>query len=204
MCSNKSNQLERSAIKGNFLSKDPKNKILWCKTTAPVDYEYSTNFMEHYANEIYLGIKPELVWLLEHPPLYSAGTSAKESDLLDRNTFPIFNTNRGGQYTYHGPGQRVVYLMLNLKNRTQDVRAYISTLEKLIINTLRDFDIIGEQREERVGIWVKNKSNEDKIAAIGIRLRKWVSFHGIAINVNPNLEHFKGIIPCILLSIFIL
>ena len=142
---------------------------------------------------------PELVWLLEHPPLYTSGTSGKASDLLDPR-FPLIATGRGGQLTYHGPGQRVAYVMLDLKRRRPDVRAYVAALEQLIIRTLAAFNVRGERREDRVGVWVKRPDKgdgyEDKIAAIGVRLKRWVSFHGIAINVEPELSHFKAIVPC--------
>ena len=142
---------------------------------------------------------PELVWLLEHPPLYTSGTSGKPADLLDPR-FPMFATGRGGQLTYHGPGQRVAYVMLDLKRRRPDVRAYVASLEEWIIRTLDAFNVRGERREDRVGVWVrrpdKGAGHEDKIAAIGVRLRRWVSFHGIAINVEPDLSHFQAIVPC--------
>ncbi|EFM59555.1 lipoate-protein ligase B [Brucella sp. BO2] len=145
------------------------------------------------------------MWLVEHPPLYTAGTSANAEDLLTPDRFPVFNTGRGGEYTYHGPGQRVAYVMLDLKRRREDVRAFVASLEQWIIETLAAFNIKGERREDRVGVWVVRPEKprladgsmcEDKIAAIGIRLRRWVSFHGIAINVEPNLSHYGGIVPC--------
>lgn len=138
----------------------------------------------------------ELIWLLEHPPLYTAGTSARPGDLLAADRFPVYATGRGGQYTYHGPGQRVCYVMLDLKRRGPDVRLFVRNLEEWIIRTLAAFNIRGERREGRVGIWVAHGGREDKIAAIGVRLRKWVSYHGIAINVDPDLSHFSGIVPC--------
>lgn len=142
----------------------------------------------------------ELVWLLEHAPLYTAGVSAKDSDLLAPERFPVFRTGRGGQFTYHGPGQRVAYVMLDLRTRGRDVTRFVADLERWIIGALSDFNVTGEIREGRVGVWVERKgagwSREDKIAAIGVRLRKWVSFHGIAFNVEPDLEHFSGITPC--------
>jgi len=143
---------------------------------------------------------PELVWLLEHPPLYTAGTSAKHADLLDAR-FPVFASPRGGQYTYHGPGQRVAYVMLDLSSRRRDVRGFVAALEDWIIDTLCAFNVRGERREDRVGVWVDRTApggpvREDKIAAIGVRLRHWVSFHGVAINIDPDLSHFGGIIPC--------
>jgi len=138
----------------------------------------------------------ERVWLLEHPPLYTAGTSAKPADLVSPERFPVFATGRGGQYTYHGPGQRVAYVMLDLKRRGGDLRAYVAALEQWIIETLAAFGVAGERREDRVGVWVRREDREDKIAAIGIRVRHWVSFHGISINLAPDLSHFDGIVPC--------
>src|SRR5574343_493802 len=156
--------------------------------------------MDAHVDAIAHGREPERVWLLEHPPLYTAGTSAQEDDLVERERFPVFKTGRGGQYTYHGPGQRVAYVMLNLKARNPDVRAYVHDLERWIIATLARFNVVGEVRDDRVGVWVrrpeKGIGREDKIAAIGVRIRKWVSFHGISINVDPALEHFSGIVPC--------
>lgn len=157
--------------------------------------------MESRASAIADGRAEELVWLLEHPPLYSAGVSAKTADLLDPDRFPVFETGRGGQYTYHGPGQRVAYVMLDLTARDRDVHRFVTALETWIITALGDFNVEGHIREGRVGVWVERKSpglppREDKIAAIGIKLRKWVSFHGIALNVEPDLDHFSGIIPC--------
>ena len=156
--------------------------------------------MERRVAEIRAGTARELVWLLEPPPLYTAGTSAREADLLDPR-FPVFRSPRGGQYTYHGPGQRVAYVMLNLAERTRDVRGFVALLEEWIFGALGDFNIRGERRDDRVGVWVDRTRpgeprREDKIAAIGIRLRHWVSFHGIALNVEPDLSHFGGIVPC--------
>lgn len=143
---------------------------------------------------------PECVWFLEHPPLYTAGTSAKDSDLLDAGRFPVHRTGRGGQYTYHGPGQRVAYVMLDLQRPracgTADVRCYVHNLEEWVIRTLARFGIKGERREGRVGIWVSHGNREDKIGAIGVRVRHWISYHGIALNVSPDLSHFSGIVPC--------
>lgn len=144
---------------------------------------------------------PELVWLLEHPPLYTAGTSAKREDLVEPDRFPVYDAGRGGQYTYHGPGQRVGYVMLDLKARTPDVRRYVHDLEEWLIRTLDRFGVRGERREDRVGIWIVRKTpgfapREDKIAAIGVRVRRWVTFHGVSLNVEPDLSHFNGIIPC--------
>ena len=156
--------------------------------------------MEARAAAIAAGEAGELVWLLEHPPLYTAGVSSKPSDLLEPDRFPVFQTGRGGQFTYHGPGQRVAYIMLDLRERGRDVTRFVADLERWIIGALDTFNVKGEVREGRVGVWVERKSpgfaREDKIAAIGVRLRKWVSFHGIALNVEPDLDHFSGITPC--------
>ncbi len=155
--------------------------------------------MEERAAAVAVGNAPELVWLLEHPPLYTAGTSAKPQDLRDAR-FPVFQTGRGGQFTYHGPGQRIAYVMIDLKRRKPDVRAYVKNLEEWIIRSLGDFNVRGERRADRIGVWVrrpdKGDGYEDKIAAIGVRLKRWVSLHGIAINVEPDLTHFDGIVPC--------
>jgi lipoyl(octanoyl) transferase len=146
------------------------------------------------------GEAPELVWLLEHPPLYTAGTSARDADLIEPDRFPVYRSGRGGQYTYHGPGQRVAYVMLDLKRRGEDIRAFVAALEDWLIATLAEFNVKGERREDRVGVWVrrpeKGQNVEDKIAAIGIRVRHWVTFHGISLNVDPDLSHFSGIVPC--------
>lgn len=173
--------------------------VEWLISDAVVPYPDAVAMMEARVAAIAAGEAPELVWLLEHPPLYTLGTSGKESDLLDAR-FPTFATGRGGQLTYHGPGQRVAYVMLDLKRRRPDVRAYVASLEELILRTLAAFNVRGERREDRVGVWVrrpdKGADHEDKIAAIGVRLKRWVSFHGIAINVEPELSHFAGIVPC--------
>jgi lipoyl(octanoyl) transferase len=165
-----------------------------------VPYLDALNIMEQRVEQIITNQNSEMIWLLEHPPLYTAGTSAKTSDLLQSNLLPVYKAGRGGQYTYHGPGQRVMYLMLDLKKRTQgnpDLKQYVYNLEQLIIESLIEFGIKGERKKGRVGIWViAQNSKEEKIAAIGIRVKKWVTYHGIAINVNPNLEHFNGIVPC--------
>ncbi len=162
-------------------------------------YDTALAGMEARVAEITGGRGPELVWLVEHPPLYTAGTSAGDAELLDAR-FPVYQAGRGGQMTYHGPGQRVVYLMLDLKRRRPDVRAFVATLEEWIIRALAHFNVQGERRDDRVGVWVrrpdKGDGYEDKIAAIGIRLKSWVSLHGIAINVEPDLSHFSGIVPC--------
>lgn len=173
--------------------------IEWKTSEHPVEYPCALKFMEKRVDEIISGKSPEMVWLLEHPPIYTAGTSAKDKDLLDNNGFPVYKTGRGGEYTYHGPGQRVAYVMLDLKKRTKepDLRQYVYNLEQWIIDTLKHFDINGERHDGRIGIWVKNADgSEDKIAALGVRVRKWVTYHGIAINVNPDLKHFNGIVPC--------
>jgi lipoyl(octanoyl) transferase len=173
--------------------------VEWLISDAPVPYPEAVATMDARAAAIAAGDAPELVWLLEHPPLYTSGTSGKPGDMLETR-FPVFETGRGGQVTYHGPGQRVVYLMLDLKRRRPDVRAYVASLEALIIRTLAAFNIKGERREDRVGVWVarpdKGTGHEDKIAAIGVRLKRWVSMHGISINVDPDLSHFAAIVPC--------
>ena len=173
--------------------------VEWLISDRTIPYPEAVATMEARVADIAAGRAPELVWLLEHPPLYTSGTSGKTADLLDPR-FPTFQSGRGGQLTYHGPGQRVAYVMLDLKRRRPDVRAYVASLEEWIIRTLAAFNIRGERREDRVGVWVarpdKGKGFEDKIAAIGVRLRRWVSFHGIAINVEPELDHFQGIVAC--------
>lgn len=173
--------------------------VEWLISDKAILYPEAVEAMDARVADIASGHAAELVWLLEHPPLYTAGTSGKISDLLDPR-FPIFQSGRGGQLTYHGPGQRVAYVMLDLKRRRPDVRAYVAGLEEWIIRTLAAFNVRGERREDRVGVWVarpdKGRGFEDKIAAIGVRLRRWVSFHGISINVEPELAHFQAIIPC--------
>src|SRR3954467_2978621 len=173
--------------------------VEWRISGAPVPYPEAVVAMEARVAAIGDGQAPELVGLLEHPPLYTSGTSGKDADLLD-GRFPLFSTGRGGQLTYHGPGQRVAYVMLDLKQRRPDVRAYVAGLEQWIIRALAAFNVQGERHEDRVGVWVarpdKGVGCEDKIAAIGVRLRRWVSLHGIAINVAPNLQHFSAIVPC--------
>ncbi|MEJ2119472.1 MAG: lipoyl(octanoyl) transferase LipB [Alphaproteobacteria bacterium] len=171
--------------------------IEWRISDTPVGYPEAVADMEARVAAIRAGEKPETVWLLEHPPLYTAGTSADDSDLLDPERFPVHRTGRGGQFTYHGPGQRVAYVMLDLKRRGGDVRAYVRNLEQWVIETLASFNVTGERREGRVGIWVdRGNGREDKIAAIGVRVRRWVSYHGVAINLDPDLSHFDGIVPC--------
>ena len=169
--------------------------IEWQVSPELVPYPDAIEKMEARVAQIVAGDADEQLWLLQHPPVYTAGTSANSSDLLS-DEIPVYEAGRGGQYTYHGPGQRVVYLMLNLQKRQPDLRLYIQTLEQWIINTLAEFDVVGQHRPGRIGIWVETDSTEKKIAAIGVRIRRWVTFHGIAINVNPDLTHFNGIVPC--------
>ncbi|MGX9351671.1 lipoyl(octanoyl) transferase LipB [Shimia sp. W99] len=179
--------------------------VEWIITDGLTDYDEAVTFMETRAAAIAAGEADECIWLVEHPPLYTAGTSAKPADLTDPDRFPVYTSKRGGQYTYHGPGQRVAYVMLDLNKRGRDIRAFVQQLEEWVIATLAEFNLRGEIRDGRVGVWitrddkpltVTGQKPEDKIAAIGIRLRKWVSFHGISINVEPDLDHFTGIVPC--------
>jgi len=187
----------RSELKIGLLS--PSGSAEWRASNGLVEYRNAVAFMEARSAAIAAGREPELVWLVEHPPLYTAGTSAHAGELLDAR-FPVFETGRGGQMTYHGPGQRVVYVMLDLKQRGPDVRRFVATLEEWIIRTLAAFNVGGERREDRVGVWVrrpeKGEGFEDKIAAIGIRVTQWVTLHGMALNVAPDLSHFSGIVPC--------
>ncbi len=189
----------RDAISRPMLAAPGQPAVEWRIAEGLTPYEAAVAFMEARAEAIADGAAPELVWLVEHPPLYTAGTSAQDGDLREAR-FPVHRTGRGGQFTYHGPGQRVAYVMLDLKRRTPDVRAFVAALEDWITTTLAAYNIRGERREDRVGVWVKRPDKgegfEDKIAAIGIRLRRWVTFHGIAINVEPELDHFSGIVPC--------
>jgi len=176
---------------------DLNKNIEWRISDQPVAYDEAMAFMESRVADIIEGTAPETVWLLEHPPLYTAGTSADPSELLDTSSIPVHQTGRGGRHTYHGPGQRVAYVMLDLKTRGRDVRAFVHDLEAWVINTLESFNIRGERREGRVGIWVdQGGGRENKIGAIGVRVRHWVTFHGISINVEPDLSHYGGIIPC--------
>ncbi len=169
----------------------------WRVSESLVPYPRAVAEMEARAKAIAAGAAGELIWLLEHPPLYTAGTSAKEADLVDPDRFDVFQAGRGGEYTYHGPGQRVAYVMMDLRQRGRDVSAFVRGLEQWIIETLAEFDVTAERRCGRVGVWVAHPDGrEEKIAAIGIRLKKWVSFHGISINVEPDLSHFGGIVPC--------
>ena len=174
---------------------------VWAVSEGYVEYEAAAAFMESRAAAIRAGRAEELVWLLEHPPLYTGGTSADAGDLLNPDRFPVYRSSRGGQYTYHGPGQRVAYVMLDLERRGKDIRAFVRALEDWMIETLAAFNVRGERRAGRVGVWVDRTApgealREDKIAAIGVRVRKWVSFHGVSFNVEPDLSHFAGITPC--------
>ena len=179
--------------------------VEWIISDGLTDYDHAVAFMEERVAKIVAGQASEAVWLVEHPPLYTAGTSANSADLTDPDRFPVYASKRGGQYTYHGPGQRVAYAMLDVGARGRDVRKFVSQLEDWVIRTLAEFNVTGERRPGRVGVWVMRddkplgvdgQPQEDKIAAIGVRLRKWVSFHGISINVEPELDHFTGIVPC--------
>ncbi len=174
--------------------------VEWAVSANPVDYVAAVRAMETRVEAIATGAAPELVWLLEHPAIYTAGGSARDVELLDPNRFPVHRTGRGGRFTYHGPGQRIAYLMLDVKRRSGDVRAFVAALEGWIIAVLAELGVAGETREGRIGIWVrrpdKGPGAEDKIAAIGLRLRKWVSLHGVSLNVRPDLSHYDGIVPC--------
>ena len=187
-----------------LLAPDDAPPVEWVVTPGLTQYTDALAEMEARAEAIARGDAPERVWLIEHPPLYTAGTSAKDADLVDAR-FPLHRTGRGGQFTYHGPGQRVAYVMLDLKRRRPDVRAYVESLERWLIEALKAFDIVGETREARVGVWVARpdkppsplgETAEDKIAAIGVRVRRWATLHGVALNVDPDLSHFSGIVPC--------
>ncbi|WP_300039221.1 lipoyl(octanoyl) transferase LipB [uncultured Roseobacter sp.] len=179
--------------------------VEWIISDGLTDYRAAETWMEERATAIAAGQAAECVWLVEHPPLYTAGTSARDADLTDPERFPVFQTRRGGQYTYHGPGQRVAYTLLDVGQRGHDVRAFVQDLETWVIRTLDSFNVTGHIRDGRVGVWVERPEKtartdgsppEDKVAAIGIRLRKWVSFHGVSVNVEPDLTHFDGIVPC--------
>ena len=179
--------------------------VQWEISDGEVEYSMALERMDSHVHQMINGKAAEKIWLLEHPALYTAGTSAKKKDLIETNRFPVFETNRGGQYTYHGPGQRVAYVMLDLNKRGKDIKAFVEKLEAWIIHTLAEFNVVGQTRIGRVGIWVERTDKpktvnrlpeEEKIAAIGIRLRKWITFHGLSINVDPNLSHFQGIVPC--------
>lgn len=197
--------LDRAAIQTRFFPADDSPPVNWRIAEGLVPYDEAVATMDAIAADIAAGRSDEVAWLVEHPPLYTAGTSSDPKDLLAPDRFPVFKTGRGGEYTYHGPGQRILYVMLDLTRRRRDVRAFVAALESVVIETLAAMNVVGERREDRVGVWVRRPDRprladgevaEDKIAAIGVRLRKWVSFHGVAINVDPNLEHFSGIVPC--------
>ena len=188
----------------SLMPTSPGNPVEWLITPGFTSYAEALKTMEERAEAIARGDASELVWLIEHPPLYTAGTSAKAQDLLD-SRFPVHEAGRGGQYTYHGPGQRIAYVMLDLRRRKQDVRAFVCALEAWLIATLGAFNVRGERRDDRVGVWVARPDKprgldgsmaEDKIAALGIRLRRWVTFHGVSLNVEPDISHFSGIVPC--------
>jgi lipoyl(octanoyl) transferase len=171
--------------------------IEWRVSETLVEYAAAVEEMEGRVAAIRAGAAAELVWLLEHPPLYTAGTSARHEELLEPSRLPVHRTGRGGRYTYHGPGQRIAYVMLDLRRRGQDVRCYVHRLEEWVIRTLACFAVHGDRRDGRVGIWVVRPSgNEEKIAAIGVRVRQWVTYHGLALNVDPELDHYRGIVPC--------
>jgi lipoyl(octanoyl) transferase len=190
----------REALSVSFLSTAGSEPVEWAIADRPVGYDEAVAEMDARAAMIADGTARERVWLVEHPPLYTAGTSARADDLIQPERFPVHQSGRGGQFTYHGPGQRVAYVMLDLKRRDPDLRRFVAALEAWLIGTLDGFNIRGERREDRVGVWVrrpeKGEGCEDKIAAIGIRVRRWVSFHGISLNVEPELSHFEGIVPC--------
>ncbi len=194
----------REKLLPRMLPRETASPVEWKVSQGLVPYEEAVDAMEARVNAIAAGTAQELVWLLEHPPLYTAGTSARASDLLDPR-FPVHRSGRGGQFTYHGPGQRVAYVMLDLNHRNPDLRGFVHALEAWIIATLEAFNVKGERREDRIGVWVARPDKpcgmggelaEDKIAAIGIRVRRWVTFHGISLNVAPDLTHFSGIVPC--------
>jgi lipoyl(octanoyl) transferase len=194
----------RAQLSASLLPLPGSPPVEWVVAEGLTDYDSAVATMEARVAAIAEGRASELVWLVEHPPLYTAGTSAKPQDLLD-SRFPVHEAGRGGQFTYHGPGQRVAYVMLDLNRRRKDVRAFVAALESWIIATLENFNVKGEVREDRVGVWVRRPEKpggrngemaEDKIAAIGVRMRRWVSFHGISLNVEPDLSHFGGIVPC--------
>lgn len=197
--------MQRTEIQSEMFANPGCPPVRWRISDGLVAYDEAVETMEREVAAIADGEADELVWLVEHPPLYTAGTSANSADLLSPDRFPVFATGRGGEYTYHGPGQRVAYVMLDLKRRRQDVRAFVAALEQVVIGTLDLMNVKGERREDRVGVWVRRPEkpllpdgtvSEDKIAALGIRLRRWVSFHGLSLNVDPDLDHFSGIVPC--------
>ena len=186
-------------------SRKNQKMVQWEISDGEVDYNTALEKMDNHLQKIISGEADEKIWLLEHPPLYTAGTSANKRDLVEPNRFPVFETKRGGQYTYHGPGQRVVYVMLDLNKREKDIKKFVENLEAWIIHTLTEFNVVGQSRSGRVGIWVERSDKprstngllkEEKIAAIGVRVRKWITLHGLSINVDPDLSHFQGIVPC--------
>jgi lipoyl(octanoyl) transferase len=202
---NPASRSARGSIATPFLARAGSPAVHWQVSDGLVGYEAAVAHMETQARLIADGKAPEQVWLVEHPALYTAGTSANAADLTSPDRFPVFQTGRGGQYTYHGPGQRVAYVMLDLNRRAPDLRRFVAALEDWVIGTLGQFQVRGERREDRVGVWVRRPDKppnfdgmpaEDKIAAIGIRVRRWVTFHGISLNVDPDLTHFDGIVPC--------
>lgn len=174
--------------------------IEWQNSDKPIDYPTAIAAMEAHVDAMIAGQAPEKIWLLEHPPLYTSGTSADEAELLTPQRFPVYKTGRGGRFTYHGPGQRIAYVMADLRVRGRDVRAYVHNLEEWVIIALREFELDAGRREGRIGLWVEHDAGgilrEEKIAAIGVRIRKWVTYHGVSINLNPDLSHFNGIVPC--------
>jgi lipoyl(octanoyl) transferase len=190
----------RDGLAPTFLPEPGSAPVEWRVSDAPVGYGEAVARMDARAAAVAAGEAAELVWLLEHPALYTAGTSAKPQDLVAPGRLPVFESGRGGQYTYHGPGQRVAYAMLDLRRRTPDLRAYVSALEAWLIATLDRFGVRGERREDRVGVWVRRPNRgpgaEDKIAAIGVRVRRWITLHGVSLNVEPDLGHYAGIVPC--------
>ena len=195
----------RTEIDKSMLAAAGSPPVRWRIADGLVDYETAVATMEAEVAAIAEGRADELVWLVEHPPLYTAGTSADAADLIEPDRFPVYATGRGGEYTYHGPGQRVAYVMLDLRRRRQDVRAFVAALEEVVIRTLDSMNVRGERREDRVGVWVRRpekpllpdgSTTEDKVAALGIRVRRWVTFHGLSLNVDPDLSHFGGIVPC--------
>jgi lipoyl(octanoyl) transferase len=195
----------RQALADTLLAQPGSEPVEWTIAEGLVPYEEAVAAMEARVAAIAAGEAREQVWLVEHPPLYTAGTSARDEDLVEPNRFPVFRSGRGGQFTYHGPGQRVAYVMLDLQRRPPDLRRYVAALEAWLIATLDTYNICGERREDRVGVWVRRpekpagpagETAEDKIAAIGIRVRRWVTFHGVSLNVEPDLAHFSGIVPC--------
>ena len=171
-------------------------KIELDKSNSLIDYQVATRYMESRADSIHKGDENELIWLLEHPPIYTAGSSAKKEELLIESEIPVYQTPRGGKFTYHGPGQRIIYVMLDLRRFNKDIRLFIETLEDILINTMDAFGIEVYPKRERIGLWIKKNKEEEKIGAIGLKVKKWISLHGIAININPDMQYFDGIIPC--------